>query len=82
MLFRRLSDSEINAEEPLRYEVMTGLRSEQLTELASRVHADHGGEFTSRGRRYALGLFGSVVFADHTAEYVVASDGLRVVVTS
>ena len=60
MLFRCLPDSEINAEEPLRYEVMTGLRSEQLTELASRVHADHGGEFTSRGRRYALGLFGSV----------------------
>lgn len=60
MLFRRLSDSEINAEEPLRYEVMTGLRSEQLTKLASRVYADHGGEFTSRGRRYALGLFGSV----------------------
>ena len=60
MLFRRLPDSEINAEKPLRYEAMTGLRGEQLTELASRVYAACGGEFTSRGRPYALGLFGSV----------------------
>ena len=60
MLFRRLPDSENNAEKPLRYEAMTGLRGEQLTELVSRVHAACGGEFTSRGRPYALGLFGSV----------------------
>jgi hypothetical protein len=39
---------------------MTGLRGEQLTELVSRVHAARSGEFTSRGRPYALGLFGSV----------------------
>lgn len=53
-------DSEINAEEPLRYEAMTGLSSAQLTELVARVHAARGGEFVSRGRAYALGLFGSV----------------------
>lgn len=39
---------------------MTGLRGEQLTELVARVHATHKGELTSRGRPYALGLFGSV----------------------
>jgi hypothetical protein len=39
---------------------MTGLGSEQLTELVSRVHAAQGGGFGSRGRPYALGLFGSV----------------------
>ncbi|MGH3964658.1 MAG: transposase family protein [Pseudonocardiaceae bacterium] len=39
---------------------MTGLRGEQLTELVVRVHAALGGEFASRGRPYALGLFGSV----------------------
>jgi DDE superfamily endonuclease len=60
VLFRRRPDSEINAEKPLRYEAMTGLRGEQLTELVSRVYAARGGEFVSRGRPYALGLFGSV----------------------
>jgi len=59
-LFRCLPDSEINAEEPLRYEAMTGLSNEQLTELVTRVHAARGGGFASRGRPYALGLFGSV----------------------
>jgi len=44
----------------LRYEAMTGLNNEQLTELVSRVHAARGGGFASRGRPYALGLFGSV----------------------
>jgi hypothetical protein len=44
----------------LRYEAMTGLSIEQLTELVARVHAARGGELTSRGRRYALGLFRSV----------------------
>jgi hypothetical protein len=39
---------------------MTGLRNEQLTELVARVHAARGGGFASRGRPYALGLFGSV----------------------
>jgi hypothetical protein len=60
VLFRRRPDSEIKAEKPLRYEAMTGLRGEQLTELVSRVYAARGGEFVSRGRPYALGLFGSV----------------------
>jgi hypothetical protein len=44
----------------LRYEAMTGLSNEQLTELTIRVHAARGTGFTSRGRPYALGLFGSV----------------------
>jgi hypothetical protein len=44
----------------LRYEAMTGLRNEQLTELVTRVHAAHGGGFSSRCRPYALGLFRSV----------------------
>ena len=44
----------------MRYETMTGLRGEQLTELVARVHTACGGEFVSRGRPYALGLFGSV----------------------
>lgn len=44
----------------MRYEAMTGLRNEQLTELVTRVHAAHGGGFSSRGRPYALGLFRSV----------------------
>ena len=44
----------------MRYEAMTGLNHEQLTELVSRVHAVRGGGFGSRGRQYALGLFGSV----------------------
>jgi hypothetical protein len=39
---------------------MTGLSGEQLTELVTRVYAAHGGGFVSRGRPYALGLFGSV----------------------
>jgi len=50
----------MTTEEPLRYEAMTGLSNEQLTELVARVHIAHGGGFTSRGRPYALGLFGSV----------------------
>jgi hypothetical protein len=50
----------MTTEEPLRYEAMTGLSNEQLTELVARVHTAHGGGFTSRGRPYALGLFGSV----------------------
>ncbi len=44
----------------MRYEAMTGLNHEQLTELVTRVHAVRGGGFSSRGRPYALGLFGSV----------------------
>jgi hypothetical protein len=44
----------------LRYEAMTGLRTEQLIELVRRVHAARGKGFVSRGRPYALGLFGSV----------------------
>jgi DDE superfamily endonuclease len=47
-------------EGPLRYEAMTGLRTEQLIELVRRVHAARGKGFVSRGRPYALGLFGSV----------------------
>src|SRR5437764_15170102 len=39
---------------------MTGLSNEQLTELVTRVHAAQGAGFASRGRPYALGLFGSV----------------------
>ncbi|MGH3923907.1 MAG: transposase family protein, partial [Pseudonocardiaceae bacterium] len=34
--------------------------SEQLTELVVRVRARLGGEYVSRGRPFALGLFGSV----------------------
>jgi hypothetical protein len=37
-LFRCRPDSEIKTEEPLRYEAMTGLSAEQLTELVARVH--------------------------------------------
>ena len=44
----------------MRYEAMTGLRTGQLTELGARVHTALDGEFVSRGRPYALGLFGSV----------------------
>ena len=44
----------------MRYEAMTGLSNEQLTELVTRVHAAQGAGFASRGRPYALGLFGSV----------------------
>jgi hypothetical protein len=46
-------------EEPLRYEAITGLDREQLTELTARVHARLGG-WTSNGRPFALGLFNSV----------------------
>jgi hypothetical protein len=59
-LFRCRPHSEINTEKPLRYEAMTGLSDGQLTELVARVHAAHGGGFSSRGRPYALGLFRSV----------------------
>ena len=44
----------------MRYEIMTGLSNEQLTELVTRVHAARGSGFVSRGRPYALGLFRSV----------------------
>jgi hypothetical protein len=44
----------------LRYKAMTGLSGEQLTELVTRVHTARGGGFASRGRPFALGLFGSV----------------------
>ena len=44
----------------MRYEAMTGLSNEQLTELVVRVHTACGGGLISRGRPYALGLFGSV----------------------
>ena len=44
----------------MRYEAMTGLSAEQLTELVARVHTARGGGFSSVGRAYALGLFGSV----------------------
>ena len=44
----------------MRYEAMTGLRTEQLIELVMRVQAARGERFTSRGRPFALGLFGSV----------------------
>jgi hypothetical protein len=47
-------------EEPLRYEAMTGLRTEQLIELVMRVEAARREGFASHGRPYALGLFGSV----------------------
>ena len=44
----------------MRYEAMTGLSGEQLTELVARVHAARGGGFACRGRLFALGLFGSI----------------------
>lgn len=44
----------------MRLQATTGLDPEQLTELVARVHARVGGEFVSRGRPYALGLFKSV----------------------
>jgi DDE superfamily endonuclease len=43
----------------VRVEDMTGLDREQLLELTARVH-DHVGGWTSRGRPFALGLYGSV----------------------
>jgi hypothetical protein len=39
---------------------MTGLTDAQLTTLVARVHQGVGGELTSRGRPYVLGLFRSV----------------------
>ena len=44
----------------LRYEAMTGLTDEQLTDLVVRVHVVCAGNFVSRGRPIALGLFRSV----------------------
>jgi hypothetical protein len=44
----------------LQLQVTTGLDTEQLTELVARVHQRLGGEYTSRGRPCALGLFRSV----------------------
>ncbi len=53
--FVSLSSKQRNqTEEPLRYEAMTGLSAEQLTELVARVHAARGGGFVSVGRAYAL----------------------------
>jgi hypothetical protein len=49
-----------NGEELLRFQAMTGLDDQQLTDLVGRVHAVSGGEFVSRGRPYVLGLFRSV----------------------
>jgi hypothetical protein len=51
---------EKNGEELLRFQAMTGMDDEQLTELVERVHGACGGEFVSRGRPIALGLFRSV----------------------
>jgi hypothetical protein len=47
-------------QELLRLQAMTGLTDEQLTKLVARIHTACGGEFTSRGRPYVLGLFRSV----------------------
>lgn len=44
----------------MRLQVTTGLDTEQLTELVARIHQRLGGEYVSRGRPYALGLFRSV----------------------
>ena len=44
----------------MRLEVTTSLDSEQLTELVVRVRVRLGGEYVSRGRPFALGLFRSV----------------------
>ena len=44
-------------EELLRYEAMTGLNNEQLTDLVARLHALCGDKFVSAGRPIALGLF-------------------------
>jgi hypothetical protein len=48
------------SERPLRLQVTTGLDSEQLTELVARIHQRPGGDYVSRGRPFALGLFRSV----------------------
>ena len=47
-------------EELLRYEAMTGLTDEQLTDLVELVHGKCADRFVSRGRPLALGLFRSV----------------------
>jgi hypothetical protein len=47
-------------QELLRYEAMTGLTDEQLTDLAVRVHSVCADKFVSRGRPIAVGLFRSV----------------------
>src|SRR5215470_8094931 len=47
-------------EEPLRYEVLTGLRYEQLHELAARILERSGDVARAGGRRAAVGLLGSV----------------------
>jgi DDE superfamily endonuclease len=47
-------------EELLRYEAMTGLNDEQLTDLVARLHELCGDKFVSAGRPLALGLFRSV----------------------
>jgi hypothetical protein len=47
-------------EELLRYEAMTGLNNEQLTDLVARLHELCGDKFVSAGRPPALGLFRSV----------------------
>jgi hypothetical protein len=44
----------------LRYEAMTGLDDEQLTDLVARAHGLCGDKFVSAGRPLALGLFRSV----------------------
>ena len=47
-------------EELLRYEAMTGLNDEQLTDLVARLHELCGDKFVSAGPPLALGLFRSV----------------------
>ena len=47
-------------EELLRYEVMTGLSNEQLTDLVARLHELCGDKFVSAGPPLALGLFRSL----------------------
>ena len=47
-------------EELLRYQAMTGLDDEQLTDLVVRLHTECSDKFVSRGRPIALGLFRSV----------------------
>ena len=44
----------------MRYEAMTGLDDEQLTDLVARIHGLCGDKFISAGRPLALGLFRSV----------------------
>jgi hypothetical protein len=58
--FRCVRRIEKNGEELLRLQSMTGLTHGQLTTLVSRVHQGMGGELTSRGRPYVLGLYRSV----------------------